>query len=207
MARTWASPMGTEPRAGRPDIVWPLRRSWFVRRVVGTISRVCLVSLAVVAAISWLFVEAFGHPDVWAVVGLLFGAVPFTVLVLTLGARQRAAVAAGPGWIGVRVFGPWRTIDLGDVRAVRVADGTPGAGWGGGFVGARFGSAAVAGRSVVIEGGDGQLIDVGADAWEAGIGDVVRRGLGPAAVVDPGAGSRPGTTAGGDPGEASPPSP
>lgn len=171
---------------GRPDVVWPFRRSWFVRQVVRTVTRVCLTLLAVVAVITVLFVEALGHPEFFSIVGVLFALIPLAALVFAQTAGHRAAVAAGPGWIGVRVVRAWRTVDLRRVRAVRVADaGAFGVvASGPGALAGRFGARPGARPTIVLEDDAGHVIDIGADALDAGIGDVVRHGLGPGAVVD-----------------------
>ena len=126
----------------RPDAVWPLRRSPLVRAVLGGVSRVCLVMLAVVALITGFLVWVFGHPVVWSVIGCLFAAIPLAVLVFATGVGVRGAVGAGPRWVGIRIFRRWRVVDLGDVRAVRLAGGS-GAGPGGAFGG--FGGGGIGG--------------------------------------------------------------
>ncbi len=170
-------------------MVWPFRRSLLVRRVLGTVKKISLVLLASVAVIGLLFAEAFGHPLAMAVLGFLFGAVPLAVLVGTVLVGRRAALAAGPGWIGVRVVRRWRTIDLDQVRSVRLIDGGgfPGGGFpGGGFPG-RFpgsGQDAIGPRSLVIEDSGGNRVDVGLEALGSGFGEVLRQGLGPDAVIE-----------------------
>ena len=82
------------------------------------IVKVCVVMLAVVAVVTGFFVWAFGHPVAWSVIGVLFAILPLAGLVLAAGVGLRAATAAGPGWLAVRFFGPWRVVDLGQVRAL-----------------------------------------------------------------------------------------
>jgi hypothetical protein len=167
--------------------------------------------LAVVAAFTLFFVWAFGHPLAWSVVGCLFAALPLTGLLLTIGVGARAAVAAGPRWIGVRLLGRWRVIDLGQVRVVRLADERPFPGFGGsagsgglggpggfggsgGFGGfARLGGlgpkgsggGGSSGQALVFEDSQGRRVDIGIDVLDAGLAAVVREGLAADADVDP----------------------
>jgi len=173
-------------RAARPDVVWRLRQSRLVRGALRSIAVACLGMLAVVALFTLFFVWAFGHPVAWSVVGCLFAALPLAGLVLTVGVGLRAAVAAGPRWVAVRILRGWRVVDLGQVRVVRLADDgpVPGfafSGWGG------FGGPGSGGRALVLEDAAGRRVDIGVDALESGLVDVVRQGLGPDVEVDPAA--------------------
>jgi hypothetical protein len=188
----------------RPDVVWRLRRSPLVRAALGWVAKVCLAMLGVVAAVTLFFVWAFGHPLAWSVIGCLFAVLPLAGLVLTVGVGLRAAVVAGPGRIAVRFFGRWRVVDLGQVRAVRFADGGSMGGFGfsgfggfggpggfGRFGGARFGApgpggagGGAGGRTLVFEDVHGGRVEIGVDALDAGLAEVVREGLGPDVVID-----------------------
>jgi hypothetical protein len=108
--------------------------------------------LAVVALITGFFVWVFGHPVVWSVIGCLFAAIPLAAIVFAIGVGARGAVGAGPRWVGIRIFRRWRVVDLGDVRAVRLAGGG-GAGPGGAFGGS--GGDGVAGGGGLGGGGLG----------------------------------------------------
>jgi hypothetical protein len=154
--------------------------------------------LGIVAIFTLFFVWAFGHALAWSVIGCLFGAVPLIGLLLTVGVGLRAAVAAGPGWVGVRFLRRWRVIDLGQVRAVRLAHDGPFPGFG------RFGGlgpmgprgtrnpmgpygGGPGGGTLVFEDLQGGRVDIGVDALDGGLAAVVRAGLAPDAEVDPGA--------------------
>jgi hypothetical protein len=193
--------MGVRPRrsengtAGiprRPDVVWRLRRSPLVRAALGWVAKICVAMLGVVAVMTLFFVWAFGHPLAWSVIGCLFAVLPLAGLVLTIGVGLRAAVVAGPGRIAVRFFGRWRVVDLGQVRAVRFADGASMGGFGfGSFGGARFGGpgpggsgGGAGGRALVFEDVHGGRVEIGVDALDAGLAEVVREGLGPDVVID-----------------------
>lgn len=190
---------GTAGLPRRPDVVWRLRRSPLVRAALGWVAKICVGMLGVVAVVTLFFVWAFGHPLAWSVIGCLFALVPLAGLVLTVGVGLRAAVVAGPGRIAVRFFGRWRVVDLGQVRAVRFADGGSTAGFGGfgsfggagGFGGARFGApgpgssgGGTGGRALVFEDVHGGRVEIGVDALDAGLAEVVREGLGPDVVID-----------------------
>lgn len=168
-------------RAGRrrAETTWRLRRSPIVRQVLGSIAKVCGALVVMVVLITAFLVSVSGHPVAWSVIGALFVAAPLTGLIATLAIGFRAAVAAGPGWIGVRIVGHWRVLDLAQVRTVRLDDGGLG---GFGFGGGRF-----TGRSVVLEDAFGGRVDIGLDALDAGISDVLRHGLAPEVYIDPGA--------------------
>jgi hypothetical protein len=200
-------------RLGRPEVVWRLRRSRFLRRALRSIVVACLALLGVVTLITVLLVWELGHPVALGVIGFFFAVLPLSGLLLALGVGLRGAVAAGPRWIGVRIIGRWRVIDLGDVRAVRLGTETPLGGFGpfGGrtyyaFRGGRWspatdgvhghdgptgpgvgGQAARLGGALVFEDASGHRIDVELDALGSGLADVVRRGLGPGVDIDPGA--------------------
>ena len=165
---------------------------------LGWVAKVCAAMLAVVFLITVFFVWAFGHPVAWSVIGILFALLPLVGLVLAFGVGMRAAVAASPGRIAVRFFGRWRVVDLGQVRAVRLGDGSPfggfgfrfggdGPGFGPGFgPGAGGGGAGggAGGRTLVFEDVNGQRVEIGVDALDAGLAAVVRDGLAPDAVID-----------------------
>jgi len=183
-------------RPGRPDVVWPLRRSWLARGVLRTVRTACLGMLAVVAVITLFFVWAFGHPVAWGVIGSLFGVLPLAGLLLSVGLELRAALAAGPRWVAVRFLLRWRVVDLGAVRAVHLGGDSPFVPFfrfGGGrpgVPGAPGGPAAGGGggggvRSVVFEDAEGRRINVDVGVFDADLADVVRRGLGPDVAVDP----------------------
>jgi hypothetical protein len=182
--------------SGRVDVVWRLRRSPIVRAALFGVAKACTAMLAVVAIFTIFFVWAFGHPVAWSVIGSLFGVVPLTGLILTIGVGLRAAVAAGPSRIGFRLLGRWRVVDLGKVRVVRFADRDPFGGltgfggFGGlGGPGARGprGGPADGGRTLVFEDDHGGSVRIGIDALDAGLAEVVREGLPPDAEVDPAA--------------------
>src|SRR5271170_447817 len=109
----------------RPEVTWRLRRSPVLRQVLWSIARICAVLVAVVVFITAALVELSGHAVAWSVIGFLFAAAPLAGLVGAVAVTLRAAMAAGPGWIGVRIVRRWRVIDLGQVRTVRFVD-TPG---------------------------------------------------------------------------------
>ena len=158
----------------RADVVWPLRRLWLVRRLLTRTAAVLAAMVAVLAAIGAALAAAFGHPVVWAVIGFVLGVVPLAGLIVVLLLGGRAGVAAGPGWIGLRLLGRWRTLDLGQVRSVRLSDESwlPG------------GLARGAGHTLLLEGESGDRIPIAVSMLDVGLGDVLRRGLGPGAVID-----------------------
>jgi hypothetical protein len=163
----------------------------------------------VVALITALLVAVSGHPVAWSVIGFLFAALPLTGLLLVVGVGLRGAVAAGPGWVGVRIFRHWRVVDLGEVRAVRLGFDNPFGDFGP-FrsvpFGARLGTlglppgsdpghdsasspgegpAGPTGHALVLEDASGGRIELEPDALESGLADVVRRGLSPNAAITP----------------------
>jgi len=205
-----AEPQTLRPgRLGRVDVVWRLRRSVVARAALLWVAKICTGMLAVVALFTLFFVWAFGHPLAWSVIGSLFAVLPLTGLLLAVGVGLRAAVAAGPGRIAIRFLGRWRVIDLGQVRAVRLADQGPFGGFGG--FGSFGGSGGVGGRgggggrfggpggfpglggmggsgprgALVLEDDHGGRVQIGVDALDAGLAAVVREGLAPDAEVDP----------------------
>jgi hypothetical protein len=199
--------------SGQADVVWRLRRSPIVMAALLWVAKVCAVMLTVIAIFTLLFVWALGHPLVWSVIGGLFAVLPLTALVLAIGIGLRAAVAAGPGRVGIRFLRRWRVIDLGQVRAVRLADQGPFGGLGGfggpgGFPG--FGGphgsrgGGEGGRTLVFEDAHGGRVQIGMDALDSGLAEVVREGLSPDADIDPEAaralegGARPVPTLGTD---------
>ena len=133
--------------------------------------------------ITVFFVWAFGHPVAWSVIGLLFAALPLAGLVAAIGVGTRAEVTAGPGRIAIRFFSRWRVVDLGQVRAVHLGDQGPFGAMGGfgGFGGpGGFGPDSVdpvptgrggggrGARTLVFEDVNGQRVEIGVDALEAG---------------------------------------
>jgi hypothetical protein len=98
---------------------WSLGRSVLGARILGSVARACALLLVVVLTFTLLFVAAFGHAAVWIAVGSVFGVLPLLVLAVSLGVRWRAAVATGPGWVGMRVVRRWHTIPVGGVRIMR----------------------------------------------------------------------------------------
>ncbi|HVA05088.1 MAG TPA: hypothetical protein VMU64_15235 [Acidimicrobiales bacterium] len=178
----------------RPDAMWRLRESPFARAALFWVAKICVGLLAVVFLITVFFVWAFGHPVAWSVIGCLFGALPLAGLIGTIGIGLRAAVTAGPGRIGIRFFGRWRVVDLGQVRTVRLGDQGPFGGMSGfasfggsgpfGSGGGAGGVGGGGGRTLVFEDVSGQRVEIGVDALEAGLGAVVREGLGPDVVID-----------------------
>lgn len=149
-----------------------------LRQVLFSIARICAVLVAVVVLITAALVEISGHPVAWSVIGFLFAAAPLAGLAGALAVALRAAMAAGPGWIGVRFVRRWRVIDLGQVRTVRFVD-TAGFGRFGGFGGG------FAAPRVVLEDAGGATVEIGLDALDAPIGDMLRHGFGPDTQIDP----------------------
>jgi len=98
--------------------------------VLRSAATICLALLGVVALITAFLVWVSGHAVAWSVVGFLFAAAPLAGLVLSLGVGLRAAIAAGPGWIGVRFLRHWRVVDLSAVRAVHMGFEDPFGGFG-----------------------------------------------------------------------------
>jgi hypothetical protein len=156
-------------------MVWPVRRSWFVRRALGWVAWVCLGLIAFCALVTALFVAAFGHPLAMSIIGLFFAFIPIVVLATAVGVHTRGSVAAGRGWVGFRLFRRWRGVDMGSIRTIRVtrspvdgsydaaASGFGGPGFGGpGFGGSEF----------------GDVIDVLSPEGELGRGTEERRGDG-----------------------------
>ncbi len=110
-------------------MVWRLRQADAPRAVLRWLVRGCGAALAVVFLVTVFLVWLVGHPVAMSILGCLFAAVPLAGLVLAVAVWLRAAVAAGPQWIAVRFVRRWRVVDLGRVRAVRLAgSGFPGAG-------------------------------------------------------------------------------
>ena len=161
-------------RTRRPDVVWPLRRLRFVRQLLTRAAELLVGILAVLAVIGAVLAALFGHPAVWAVIGFVLGLVPLVALILVLLFGGRAGVAAGSGWVGLRLVGRWQILDLDRIRRVRISDD----GWlPGGF-------ARGAGHTLLLEGDSGDRISIAASMLDTGLGDVLRRGLGSGAVID-----------------------
>ena len=184
----------------RADVVLPLRRSRLARVAMKTVAIVCLALLALVALITAVIVAIFGHPLGWSIVASFFAALPIAVLGLTIAVGLRAGVAAGPRWIGVRVLGRWRVVDLDEVSTVRLAGDSAFPGWThfrgpyGPGVGGPFGGAGdrpaiggAGGDSIVLEDSAGGHVRIGVEALNAGLADVIRHGLAADAHVEPGA--------------------
>jgi len=176
-------PQDTPTASGRgvrrqAEVVWPLRRARLARLALRSVALACGAALAVVVLVTVFFVWAFGHALAWSIVGSLFGLLPLLGLALAVTVWLRAAVVAGPRWMGVRILRRWRVVDLDRVQAVRMSDGA--------FVG--FGPLAgrgFSGRRVVFEDDRGGRVDIDLDALGSGVADVVARGLGDDARVDP----------------------
>lgn len=156
-------------------MVWPFRRSWFVRRFLGSVAKVCAVLVGVCAVVTLLFVAAFGHPLLWSLVGVTFALLPLFALLVVASVHVRGAVVAGRGWVGVRVLRRWRLVDLGSVRAVRVVPGAP---FG------PFGARSNSGRTVLLEDDEGRSVGLDIDAMDPAFADVVRDGLGSGVAID-----------------------
>ena len=175
----------------RADVTWRLRRSPVVGLLLRSIAKVCAGLVAVVVLITAALVALSGHAVVWSVIGALFVFFPLAGLLATVAVGLRAAVAAGPGWIGVRVVRRWRVLDLDQVRTVRLDDrglGGFGTGFAGGFGfggGGGFGAGRFTGRSVVLEDAFGGRVDIGLDALDGGISEVLRHGLAPGVHIEP----------------------
>jgi len=137
---------------------------------------VSLVALFLVALVTVLLVAVFGHPLGFAIVGGLFALGPLLALVGVLGVRRRAAVAAGPGWVGVRLLRRWRVLELSDVRAVRVSAPRPFAG----PLGVPSGE-----PQLLLEDRAGHQLEIGAGALAPDIAEQVIEGLGPDAAIEP----------------------
>jgi len=118
------------------DVVWRARDAGFARAVLRWLGRACAIALAVVFVVTAFLVWVFGHPLALSIVGCLFAALPLAGLAVTGAVWLRAAVVAGPRWVGVRLVRRWRVVDLDQVRAVRLAGGGgTGPGGFGGFGG------------------------------------------------------------------------
>jgi hypothetical protein len=85
-------------------------------------------------------------------------------------------VAAGPGWVGLRLLRHWRVLDLATVRSVRV--GTPRS--FAGPLGVPSGE-----PQLLLEDASGHRLEIGAGALAPGIAEAVIEGIGPEAAVDP----------------------
>ncbi len=109
--------VGSRPE---PDVIYPVRRSWMVRRALGWVALVCVGIIAFCALVTALFVAAFGHPLAMSIIGFFFALVPITLLGSVVALQARGAVTAGRGGVGFRLFRRWRLFDVGSVRAVRV---------------------------------------------------------------------------------------
>jgi hypothetical protein len=161
---------------GTPTAWWPFRHSMAVRTALRLGALACLVALGLVVLFTAFLVAVFGHALGLAVVGGLFALGPVLGLLVCLGVHWRAAVAAGPGWVGVRFLRRWRVLDLSDVRVVRVGTPRPFAG--------PFGVPSGE-PQLLLEDGSGHQLEIGAGALAPGIAETVIEGLGPQAAVDP----------------------
>ena len=140
-------------------------------------------------------------PVAWSVIGALFVAAPLDRARGHRGDRAyELRSRPGRAGSGCRVVRHWRVLDLDQVRTVRLDDGGLGGfgfGFAGGFGfggGGGFGAGRFTGRSVVLEDAFGGRVDIGLDALDAGISEVLRHGLAPEVHIDPdvGPGARPG---------------
>jgi len=161
---------------GRPTTLWPFRRSLAVRSALRIGVLACLVALLLVVLFTALLVAVFGHPVGLSVIGALFALGPLLGLAVCLGVSRRAAVAAGQGWVALRLLRRWRVLDLADVRAVRVSPPRSFAG----PLGVPSGE-----PQLLLEDVAGGHLQIGAGALAPGIAETVIDGLGPDAAVDP----------------------
>jgi hypothetical protein len=158
-----------------PTALWPFRRSAAVRAALRVGVVACLVALTLVVLFTAFLVAVFGHPVGLWIVGALFALGPLAGLLVCLGVSRRAAVAAGPGWVGLRLLRHWRVLDLDSVRSVRVAAPRSFAG----PLGVPSGE-----PQLLLEDGSGHRLEIGAGALAPGIAEAVIEGLGPEAAVD-----------------------
>ncbi|HVM63543.1 MAG TPA: hypothetical protein VMU14_01690 [Acidimicrobiales bacterium] len=168
-------PIGYRGLPGRPASVWPFRRSLTVRSAIRIGTLACLVALGLVVVFTAFLIAVFGHPLGLGIVGALFALGPLAGLLVCVGVSRRAAVAAGPGWVGVRLLRRWRVLDLGAVRSVRVSAPRPFAG----PLGVPSGE-----PQLLLEDAEGHQLEIGAGALAPGIAETVIEGLGPDAAVD-----------------------
>jgi hypothetical protein len=161
---------------GKPTALWPFRRSLTVRAGLRIGALASVVALALVVMFTALLVYVFGHPLGLSIVGALFAALPLLGLLVCLGVGRRAAVAAGPGWVGVRFLRRWRVLDLSEVRVVRVGAPRSFAG----PLGVPSGE-----PQLHLEDAQGRMLEIGAGALAPGIAEAVIEGLGPEAAIDP----------------------
>jgi hypothetical protein len=173
-----ANSVGSRPA---PETVFPVRRSWAVRRAIDWVAWLCIGLIAFCAAVTLFFVAAFGHPLAMAVIGFAFAFVPLIVLASAVAVRWRGAVTAGRGRVGIRVLNRWRTVDVGGVRTVRFSGSPFGAGGGTDVGPARWGR-------VGWTGPGGDWVEADGD-WVEAEGDEVPPAL-------PGGGSRRGPASG-----------
>lgn len=156
-------------------VVWPLRLSAVARQLMNFVTQLCLAITILVAVITAGLTAVTGHPLLWSLIGLVFAAAPITGLVLALSVRYRAVLAAGPGWIGVRVVRKWRIVDLRKVIRVGVADPSPRS---------PFSPTALGGRALLLEDATGAQVRVDLDALGHGIDEILSEGLAPEASLD-----------------------
>jgi len=161
---------------GRPTSVWPFRRSITVRSALRIGVLACLVALGLVVLVTALLVAAFGHPVGLAVAGAFFALGPLLGLAVCLGVSRRAAVAAGQGWVALRLVRRWRVLELASVRSVRVGAPRSFAG----PLGVPSGE-----PQLLLEDAAGRHLQIGAGALAPGIAETVIDGLGPDVAVDP----------------------
>jgi hypothetical protein len=160
---------------GKPTAIWPFRRSLTVRAGLRIGAIACTVALLVVVLFTAVLVAVFGHPLGLSIIGALFAIGPLVGLLVCLGVSRRAAVAAGPGWVGVRFLRRWRVLDLSEVKLVRVSAPRPFAG----PLGVPSGE-----PQLLLEDAGGHRLEIGAGALAPGIAETVIEGLGPDAAID-----------------------
>ena len=160
-----------------PSAIWPFRRSMAVRTALRIGALACLVALGTggpvhrrCSSTPWATRWACRSSARCSPLGPLVG------LLVCLGVRRRAAVAAGPGWVGVRFLRRWRVLDLSDVRVVRVSAPRPFAG----PLGVPSGE-----PQLLLEDAEGHHLEIGAGALAPGIAEAVIEGLGPEVAIDP----------------------
>lgn len=174
-----AASRGDRARRGLPSTptaLWPFRRSVTVRAGLRIGALASATALVLVVLFTALLVFAFGHPLGLSIVGALFAAVPLLGLIVCLGVSRRAAVAAGPGWVGVRFVRRWRVLDLSEVKVVRVGAPRSFAG----PLGVPSGE-----PQLHLEDGEGRMLEIGAGALAPEIAEAVIEGLGPDVSIAP----------------------
>jgi len=159
-----------------PTALWPFRRSLTVRAGLRIGALACAMALVVVVFVTALLVLLFGHPLGLSIVGALFALLPFVGLLVCLGVSRRAAVAAGPGWVGVRFVRRWRVLDLSEVAVVRISAPRSFAG----PLGVPSGE-----PQLHLEDREGHMLEIGAGALAPEIAEALIEGLGPDVSIAP----------------------